>query len=123
MAELYPFQKQILNGIRSGEIKVTVTGAGRQVGKSYVNSLIQNWYAGMKEHKPTIKWQRLPGLKLRAYIDDVQARGFERGLNDLDMEPIQAWTDECNCGTRMSFNVWKFKSEKHITMFLMKWSN
>jgi hypothetical protein len=93
------------------------------MGKSYVNSLLQNWYAGMREaYKPTIKWQRLPGLKLQAYTDDVQARGFERGLNDLDMDPIQAWTTECNCGIRMSFNVWQFKNEKQITMFLIRWS-
>ena len=92
------------------------------MGKSYVNNLMKNWYASMKEYKPTIKWQRLPGLKLQAYTDDVQARGFERGLNDLDMDPIQAWSTECNCGTRMSFNIWQFKNEKQITLFLIRWS-
>jgi hypothetical protein len=97
---------------------------GRQMGKSYVNSLINNWYKVMREaHKPTIKWQRLPGLKLQAYTDDVAPRGFERGLNESDMDPIQTWSQECNCGTRMSFNVWKFKSEKQITLFLLKWSS
>jgi hypothetical protein len=73
--------------------------------------------------KPKIKWQRLPGLKLQAYTDDVAPRGFERGLSEMDMDPIQDWTTECNCGTRMSFNVWKFKSEKQITMFLIRWSS
>ena len=93
---------------------------GRQMGKSaYANM----WAAVMNHNfKPKIKWQRLPGLKLQAYTDDVGPRGFERGLNESDMDPVQSWTTECNCGTRMSFNVWKFKSEKHITMFLMKWS-
>ena len=33
-----------------------------------------------------------------------------------------AWTDECRCGIRMSFNVWKFKNEKQITMFLIRWT-
>ena len=101
-----------------------VISHGRQMGKSYVNSLLKNWYASMREqYTPTIKWQRLPGLKLQAYTDDVGPRGFERGLNESDMDPVQAWTTECSCGTRMSFNVWKFKNEKHITMFLMKWSS
>ena len=96
---------------------------GRQMGKSYVNSLLQNWYTSMREtYKPKIKWQRLPGLKLQAYTDDVAPRGFERGLNESDMDPIQVWTTECRCGTRMSFNVWKFKNEKQITMFLIRWS-
>lgn len=100
-----------------------VISHGRQMGKSYVNSLLQNWYKTMQvQYNPKIKWQRLPGLKLQAYTDDVAPRGFERGLNESDMDPIQAWTDKCNCGTRMSFNVWKFKNEKQITMFLIRWS-
>jgi hypothetical protein len=97
--------------------------SGRRMGKSYVNVLLNNWYATMREqHTPKIKWQRLPGLKLQAYTDDVAPRGFERGLNELDMEPVQAWSLECHCGTRMSFNVWKFKSEKQITLFLLRWT-
>jgi len=71
---------------------------------------------------PKIKWQRLPGLKLQAYTDDVAPRGFERGLNETDMDPVQAWSEECRCGTRTSFNVWKFESEKHVTMFLIRWT-
>jgi len=96
---------------------------GRQMGKSYVNSLLKNWYATMREqYTPTVKWQRLPGLKLQAYTDDVGPRGFERGLNETDMNPVQAWSEECHCGERMSFNVWKFENEKQITMFLIRWS-
>jgi len=94
------------------------------MGKSYVNSLLQNWYTNMGiTHAPIIKWQRLPGLKLQAYTDDVAPRGFERGLNEADMDPVQAWCEECRCGTRMSFNVWKFDSEKQITMFLIRWAS
>ena len=92
------------------------------MGKSQVNDLIRHFYANMIP-MPKIKWQRLPGLKLQAYTDDVAPRGFERGLNESDMDPIQAWSQECNCGTRMSFNVWKFKNEKQITMFLIRWAS
>ena len=95
---------------------------GRQMGKSQVNDLIRHFYVNMTPI-PKIKWQRLPGLKLQAYTDEVAPRGFERGLNETDMDPVQAWTTECNCGTRMSFNVWKFKNEKQITMFLIRWSS
>ena len=96
---------------------------GRQMGKSYVNSMIQNFYKYMREmHKPTIKWKRLPGLRLQAYTDDVAPRGFERGLNESDMDPMQEWSVECHCGKRMSFNEWKFKSEKEITMFMLRWA-
>jgi len=99
-----------------------VISHGRQMGKSYVNNLIKNWYQSMAP-APTIKWQRLPGLKLQAYTDEVAPRGFERGLNESDMDPVQEWSVECNCGTRMSFNVWKFKNERQITMFLIRWAS
>jgi hypothetical protein len=83
---------------------------------------INNWLKNVSSI-PKIKWQRLPGLKLQAYVDDIQPRGFERGLRESDMDPVQAWADECRCGKRMSFNVWKFKNEKQITMFLIRWSS
>jgi hypothetical protein len=92
------------------------------MGKSQVNDLIRHFYANMIP-MPKIKWQQLPGFKLQAYTDDIAPRGFERGLNESDMDPIQAWSQECNCGTRMSFNVWKFKNEKQITMFLIRWAS
>lgn len=71
---------------------------------------------------PKIKWQQLPGNKLQAYTDDIQPRGFERGLNESDMDPIQEWCEQNKCGKRMSFNIWHFKSKKYITMFLLRWA-
>ena len=97
--------------------------AGRRMGKSYVNTLLKNFYASMDRHNPVVKWQELPGLKLQAYVDDIQPRGFERGLREDDMDPVQAWCEQSNCGKRISFNVWQFKSRKHMTMFLIRWSS
>jgi hypothetical protein len=97
-----------------GLIQIT----GRNTGKSITSQM----FMLPKAPAPTIKWQRLPGLKLQAYTDDIAPRGFERGLQESDMDPVQAWSQECNCGTRMSFNIWKFKNEKQITMFLIRWS-
>jgi len=83
---------------------------------------LTNWL--LAQHQPpTIKWQRLPGLKLQAYVDDIRPENRPgRGLRETDMDPIGEWTMECNCGTRMSFNVWLFKNEKQITMFLIRWA-
>jgi len=94
------------------------------MGKSiaHIKPIKFTWEA-QTPHTPKIKWQPLPGFRLQAYTDDVAPRGFERGLNESDMDPIQAWSIECRCGERMSFNVWKFANEKHITMFLMKWAS
>jgi len=95
---------------------------GRRMGKSQVNDLIKHFYANMTP-MPKIKWQELPGLKLQAYVDDIQPRGFERGLREDDMDPVQAWCEQSNCGKRISFNIWQFKSRKHMTMFLIRWSS
>ena len=111
-------------GTNTQSPKRTIISHGRQMGKSITQQALLNlWNAMQIPNIPKIKWQRLPGLKLQAYTDDVAPRGFERGLNETDMDPVQAWSEECRCGERMSFNVWKFASEKHITMFLMKWAS
>ena len=44
------------------------------------------------------------------------------GLRDEDMDPIQAWSREHNCGIRMSFDIWEFKNEADLTMFLLRWA-
>jgi len=102
-----------------GVVQIT----GRQHGKSIWNADFINYWLKVMSPAPKIKWQRLPGLKLQAYVDEIQPRGFERGLREDDMDPVQAWSTECNCGVRTSFNVWKFKNEKQITMFLLKWTS
>jgi hypothetical protein len=112
---------QAMAGTNTEPYAQAVIAHGRQMGKSQVTDWMRQYYATMTS-TPKIKWQRLPGLKLQAYVDEIQPRGFERGLRETDMDPVQAWTDECRCGTRMSFNVWKFTSEKQITMFLIRWS-
>ena len=95
---------------------------GRQMGKSCLNDILKNFYKTMA-YTPVVKWQELPGLKLQAYVDDIQPRGFERGLREDDMDPVQAWCEQSNCGKRISFNIWQFKSRKHMTMFLIRWSS
>ena len=50
----------------------------------------------------------------------VAKEGF--GLNENDMDPIQDWTKQSNCGVRTSFDTFKFRNEKQITMFLLRWS-
>ena len=69
-----------------------------------------------------IQWKRLPGFKLQAYVEDVAPRGFEIGIRERDMDPIQEWSDKNSCGVRISFNTWKFKKPKEMTVFLLKWS-
>lgn len=52
----------------------------------------------------------------------VQPRGLERGINEKDIDPIQQWCEEHNCGRRTSFDTFQFKNKSQITMFLLRWS-
>jgi len=52
----------------------------------------------------------------------IMPRGLEVGINEGDMDPIQAWCEEHNCGWRVSFDTFQFKNKQQMTMFLLKWS-
>ena len=122
MAGLYPYQELILDKLTTykGRGVLQVTGRGRQMGKSYVNDIIKQFYASMEPIK--ISWRELPGNKLQAYVDPRSTTQVW-GLREEHMDPIQKWCEECNCGKRMSFDMWHFKSRKHMTMFLLKWTS
>lgn len=100
-----------------GFIQVT----GRRAGKSNISQYLQHWTEMMRP-KPKLKWKRLPGNRLQAYTDDIQPRGFEVGLRESDMDPIQTWCGKTHCGRRTSFNEFEFKSADQITMFLLRWA-
>lgn len=44
------------------------------------------------------------------------------GMNQHDMDPVQAWCEEHNCGKRVSFDMFRFRNKREITMFLLRWS-
>ena len=58
--------------------------------------------------------------RMRVYAHDSD-KNFVTGLSELDIEPIQKWCEEHNCGQRTSFDMFKFKNKKQITMFLLRW--
>lgn len=101
-----------------GTLQIT----GRQHGKSHVFQYINHWLRTVRPEHIKLSWRELPGNKLQAYIDP-NATTQIWGLREEDMDPIQEWSKECNCGTRMAFDMWKFKSRKHMTMFLLKWAS
>jgi hypothetical protein len=108
----------------SGFQSKRIMASGRKAGKSQLNLWMQHYQNMIKPTK--ISWRELPGNKLQAFVDPslvVQPRGTIWGLRDSDMTAVQEWSDEFNCGKRMSFDVWKFKNRKSITMFLLRWSS
>lgn len=72
-------------------------------------------------HPSKIEWHQLPGRKLKA---SWNADDGGRGINDSDMEPIDEWLRQnIPSAKRLSFDMWLFKEDKHVTMFLLKWSS
>jgi hypothetical protein len=80
------------------------------------------WIDEMSNSKVKIIWERLPGLQLRARSDTVPPRGRAWGLDEHDIDPIQKWCEEHNCGVRTSFDIFKFRKPSDISMFLLRWS-
>jgi hypothetical protein len=68
-----------------------------------------------------IHWFNINKTILQARVG-VQSRGYEVGLKESDIDPIQTWCGENNCGRRISFDKFKFKTEKEKLMFLLKWA-
>ena len=66
------------------------------------------------------EWAPIKPRMLQAQLK-VLPRGMEVGMSERDMDPIQQWCIEHNCGTRTAFDMFKFKTDADITMFLLKW--
>lgn len=66
-----------------------------------------------------IIWEEINTRCLRATIDLNPTRWD--GLTETDLDPIQIWCEEHQCGVRTSFDTFRFCDKKQITMFLLKW--
>jgi hypothetical protein len=49
-------------------------------------------------------------------------RTFLIGIGEDDMDPIQAWCEEHGCGVRVSFDQFRFRNKREITVFLLRWT-
>lgn len=69
-----------------------------------------------------IVWQRLPGYWIEAKCQYPHDAVTSTGLRDTDMDPVQDWCVANKCGIRMSFDTFRFRNERELTIFLLKWS-
>jgi len=71
-----------------------------------------------------IVWQREPGDKIILVARYQYSHGAitATGLRDTDMDPVQDWCVANRCGVRTSFDTFKFRDERELTAFLLKWS-
>lgn len=103
-------------------LKKTVLNMGRQMGKSNFAQIARYLENYMKTAlKLKIQWVEKGRLSLVATLPAPGPRGFELGLAEKDIDPIQQWCEEHNCGTRTSFDTFHFRNQKEKTMFLLRW--
>jgi hypothetical protein len=60
-----------------------------------------------------------PTLVARVYYEHGVTTST--GLRETDLDPIQAWCTENQCGVRISFDEFKFKDGEEISLFLLRW--
>ena len=71
---------------------------------------------------PTKKviWERV-GDWLKAKDTEYNENIFHTPT-ELQMDTIHEWCKANNCGRRMSFSEFHFKTEREMVMFLLRWS-
>jgi hypothetical protein len=90
--------------------------------KLYGKQIIDFYVDEMTETKKEITWIESARKNILSASVRVMPRGWEVGLNEHDMDPVQQWCEEHNCGKRISFDTFQFKNKKEMTMFLLRWS-
>ena len=110
-----PWQRDLLESINK-QSKIIATG--RQMGKSSWVALSRT-IARMMERDLKIQWERLSNNRLRAVCRGNNTH-FDL-LQESDMDPIQEWCESHRCGVRTSFDTFKFKDKKQLTMFILRW--
>ena len=69
-----------------------------------------------------IQWHPGPRRHSLRASGEIQPGGGETGISEADMDPVQAWCREHDCGRRLSFDIFQFRDQQEITLFLLRWS-
>ena len=72
-----------------------------------------------------VKPERKPGVWIKIDPQTFEHNSFHRdsvaGELDAEIERVCAWCEETGFGTRMAYDMWKFKNRAELTAFLLKW--
>lgn len=116
--KMQSWQRDLIESIQRSDKRVI--SMGRQAGKSQWHQLAKT-LARMMEKDIKIQWELLTNNRVRA--SGISSKTHFDILQESDMDPIQAWCDEHHCGIRTSFDTFKFRNKKQITMFMLKWGS
>lgn len=64
----------------------------------------------------TLRWQ----TTVKPFTLAANVSGSDQ--DDLAFDAIQKWCEENQFGTRISYNMFKFKNDQELGMFLLRWS-
>jgi hypothetical protein len=73
------------------------------------------------------RWERIeydrPGVWIRLYGAEPTYPSYpDHGhLTEKEADAIMEWTMQNRCGVRMSFDMWRFRNEKELLAFILKW--
>ena len=87
--------------------------------KKEIDKLIQKVTEMMD--KKRLVWIEHTPLTLMANLEYTHGAITQTGLREDDLLPVQEWCEKSKCGVRISFAMFKFKSRKEITAFLLVW--
>lgn len=91
--------------------------------KLYGKEITGIWADEIVSIKKEIVWVETARRNSLSARVRIQPRGWEVGINEQDIDPIQQWCEEHNCGKRTSFDTFQFKTKKEKTMFLLRWGS
>jgi hypothetical protein len=97
----------------------------QQVAKEIQNEIDANLLADlirtMEKPKLIFVEQVHRPLVLYAQLEYTHGAVTQTGLREEDLIPVQEWCETCNCGVRISFDMFKFKTRSEITAFRLVW--
>jgi len=71
-----------------------------------------------------LAWESYPETPLVLYARMAYEHGAvtPTGLRSEHLDPVQDWCVQNRCGVRTSFDMFKFRNEKELAMFLLRWA-
>ena len=97
----------------------------QQVAEEIQNEIDKNLLADLLKamEKPKLVWKQHEHkpLVLYAALEYTHGSATQTGLRDKDLIPVQEWCLKSKCGSRIAFDMFKFKNRAAITAFLLVW--
>ena len=65
-------------------------------------------------------WHKVQ-LQSGKWVLVVRCGWFDAAMNQW-LDEIQTWSSDAKLGRRISYDMWEFKTEEELTLFLLRWA-